>query len=332
MEIFSRQTLGPSSIIVLMFNKLIFAAVVLCFSLNPTGEAYSKTDFEIDEEIQNVVSQRHPKDTPEWWRGLGPTAPRVMIALYEKSDQTYVRLRLVEGLAYFSEDSKAVEFLKQQADLTSDDVIRNSAIRSVGISQGAKEIDFVSKYLHHTDAQTRLMAAQTIQGINDPQVKTLLEQYKKEEKAKWIIDRLNGRFQTPTQPLEIVSSSEDRVNPILSGVWSGVLIYPLLSKSGMTVVTAELKFEGKTKSELKGKISLLFKKKATQNFVLKGLFNKGVLLKGLLPKEISPILDVRKNKIQDFEFDGDIQEFQSLYLLRLSLPQLGGNLIVRRNN
>jgi hypothetical protein len=163
--IFSRHILARSLIIALIFSNF-----------HGVASAQTRTDAELEQAIQDVIIQRHPTDTPEWWRELGPEAPRVIIGMAEKAPRLYQRLRLVEALGWF-DDQRAVEYLKRQADSASNGVIRNAAVKAIGNSQGAKELEFVSKFLKHSDPQTRKAAAQAVHKINAPKLKSFESQH-----------------------------------------------------------------------------------------------------------------------------------------------------------
>lgn len=179
------------------------------------------TDSEIEEKIQDTLSQIHPTDTPEWWRALGAKAPKIIIEMQKKVNTTYQKLRLVEALAWFEGDKDAKEFLKNEVN-NEEDVIRNAAIKSLGRSQGASEVSTISKFLKHRDPQTRVAAAETLRAIEDPEAKKVFSEYLKEEKSTWIVNRIQGV--TPTsKPFKanIKSALQNFV-----GIWNGYWIRP----------------------------------------------------------------------------------------------------------
>jgi hypothetical protein len=207
--------------------------VVLCFAvglavvagLSGTRQAWALTNDEVKAQIEEVLMERHPSDTPDWWRSLGSNTPGVIISMYERTSYTYKRVRLLQGLAWF-DVPEAVEFLKRQAESTEDSVIRNVSIRSIGFSQGKKETDFIAKFLNSQDPQTRYAAADTLQKLNDPHASEVLEKYLKQEKTPWIAPKLKGELPKPALPLTPVGSSEDRLAPEFAGEWSGFWIVP----------------------------------------------------------------------------------------------------------
>ncbi|MBI3535288.1 MAG: HEAT repeat domain-containing protein [Deltaproteobacteria bacterium] len=292
--------------------------------------SFAKTDLEIEEAIQDVISQRHPTDTPAWWLGLGTSAPGVIISMYEKTTQTYTKVRLVEGLAFFKDNSRALEFLKQQAEKTDEDVIRHSVIRNIGFTHGMAEIDFLSKYLHHADSQTRLVAAQAIQKTANSKAQDIIEQYKKEEKARWIVDRLDGKLQTPLKPLTLVSSSEDNVSPIFLGFWKGYFVYPKRESRNLELIQANLQISGQTKTDVKGELTLFFNGKKYKTYILKDMKLRNKKLIAFLPKKISAEIKPIKQKEGLSEITGEIQEFEDIILFYLSAKDFAGSLVLRK--
>jgi HEAT repeat protein len=66
-------------------------------------------------------------------------------------------MRLIQGLGWFN-DSAGVDFIKQQAQSSLEGPVRNAAIRTIGITQGVNEIEFLSKFLSDPNPQIRLAA------------------------------------------------------------------------------------------------------------------------------------------------------------------------------
>ncbi len=206
--------------------------------------AGARTDREIEQAISQLLVERHPNDTPDWWRGLGPQAPRVIIAMAERADDLYQRVRLVAALAHFPENARAVEYLREQAESTPEPVLREKAVRAIGISQGPKELDFLGKFLAHPDPQTRLAAAEALRGMDDAAAEARLEEYLKTEKAPFIAQRVR-REKVRARPMVPVASTADRANPAFAGVWKGVLVHPE-GAEGMAArpVTLDIRIEG----------------------------------------------------------------------------------------
>ena len=237
--------------------------LLLACALASPLRASAATDAEIESSIDVVLSQRHPKETAAWWRSLGPAAPRVMIGMYRKTDDTYRRIRVVEALGWFSESPEALEFLKELGESAdAADVVRMAAIRGVGRSQGARELDFVAGFLKHPDAQTRLTAAETLKGMDDPRAKDRLEAFLSSEKAGWLVARVRGEPVAVPGKLKPVSSSEDRVNPAFSGEWQGFWIAPRPEQGPLEARPASAKLEIKELTRLEGSMSIQFQKGA----------------------------------------------------------------------
>src|SRR5207253_525115 len=102
----------------------------------------------------HTIDQRHPADTPDWWRSLGSNAPAVIIQMYKDTTSVYRKSRLVQGLAWF-DDSAAADFVKEVAETTDNSVLRQAAIKTYGITNGDKDTDSLAKFLNHADQRTR---------------------------------------------------------------------------------------------------------------------------------------------------------------------------------
>lgn len=307
---------------------VLLLASVLALGASRSGFAY--TDSEIEELVMGSISELHPKASAEWWRSLGAGASRVMMKLYEKSTRIYHRLRLTEALAFFADDPKVADFLKQQADSTPDDVIRHAVIRGIGATLGAKESDFLGKFLSHSDPDTRFEAAQALQKIDDPRAKTLLEKFRSEEKTPWILSRLNNELPKNPRPLQPSGSSEDRLNPALAGEWKGLWITPVSGNptsgegdgTGFRAEAANLSLVAENGSELKADLEL----KAGKS--------------GLAKRISIPRIQARKNRVFGtlpagaldpgvVAFEGELREEAGTMLLELRAPKLGATVVLR---
>lgn len=207
-----------------MKRTFLIFALFLSLSLSLSSSAWSKTEAEIEQAIQDVLAQRHPEDTPDWWRSLGRETPTIIIRMFEKSTDVYHKLRLVQALAWFDEP-QAVDFVKTQAQSTEYGVIRNAAVKTVGVSRGKEEIDFISKFLSHSDIQTRFAAAEALKRIGDPMAEAKVNDYLQKEKAPWVAQKLKGQLKTPRGRLAVAESSESRNFWKSSlGTWKGYLV------------------------------------------------------------------------------------------------------------
>src|SRR5690606_22072854 len=102
--------------------------------------------------IRQVLMERHPTDGRDWWRALGPETPDVILSLYPETRNVNHRVRLVQALTWFPEHDGAARFLKEQAEAKANNpVLRRAAVKSVAISRGEREVEFLSKFLKEED-------------------------------------------------------------------------------------------------------------------------------------------------------------------------------------
>lgn len=193
-------------------------------------DAWAKSAQEIEQEVRTAIQQRHPTDTPDWWRGLGPEAPGVLISLFQSSTKIYEKVRLLDALAWF-DDPVATEFLKKQVRETNESALKMSALRSVGVSQGAEQADFLSRYLNDRDPQVRIVAARAIQTAaqnGDERSKAHLEAYRKNENTMWVLNRLDGKTPAPprSKTFRMVASTGSHVDDQFIGYWKGQWLVP----------------------------------------------------------------------------------------------------------
>lgn len=303
----------------------LFLTLGLFFCLSHL--AFAKSEAEIRQWIEDTIGQRHPTDTPDSWRALGSSAPSIIISMYEGNSHIFQRLRLLGGLAWF-DDPQATQFLKQQADGSSDDVIRNAAIKSIGSSQGAKEEDYISKFLSNPDAQTRFIAADTLKRLNDPKANQVVEKYLSEEKQTWISQRLKEQTPVLTQPLKVVGSSEDALNSNFAGTWRGFWVYPLEAKIGMQSDAVMLKLRLEQALEANGELSVeapLPLKDKRRAYDLKHTRGRSAHLSGEL---VEKALTGTK---EPTPFEADLVQEKGNFLLHVKTPKNSGVLTLRRD-
>jgi hypothetical protein len=167
---------------------LIFAVGLFGFS----QESRAWSDDEIRSTIEESLKMRHPEETPDWWRSLGRNAPKIMISIFRGDSNTYHQIRLVDALAWF-DDVETVEFLKDQAANHRNTIVKRSAIRSVGLSQGIKEKKFLRRALESSDPHTRLATANLLNELKDPGADKLVNEFIKTEKIDWVSSPLKQR-------------------------------------------------------------------------------------------------------------------------------------------
>jgi hypothetical protein len=308
-----------------MYNKMTKLILIFVLVFSFPGSAYSKTDTEIETAIENELMNRHPSDTGEFWTGLGPTAPDVIIQKYVKADNSYHKTRLLAGLGFFPENSKAVDFLKEQAESSDDSIVRNTAIRSIAHSQGAGEIDFLSRFLKSEDLQTRLATAKALRSIKDSRAKSVLENFLKSEGNSWIKDQLkNSQPVSPLKPLSIVSSNSDALSPLFNGKWKGYFIIPGPGKVGLKSKQVYIQLTVENGRTIQGQIE--WTKKTTKESIsfskLEGQANK---LKGVIQYALN-------NKMQKLDFEFELFDKGDTSLIKGDLKPVNGGLIAQKED
>jgi hypothetical protein len=339
-------------------SRTLFVATALLLGVSASSwpqAAWAYTNEEVRAQIEEVLMERHPSDTPDWWRSLGANAPGVIISMYEKTSYTYKRIRLLQGLGWF-EAPEAVEFLKSQADTTEESVIRGVAIRAIGFSQGKKETDFISKFLGNRDPQTRFAAADTLQKLNDPHAGEILDKYLKQEKTPWIAPKLRGELPRPASPLTAVATSEDRLAPEFVGEWSGFWLAPKSAREkGMDSLPVAFQLKVDKQKEEIGRSSpaagivafsgeLLLqeqkKKRTPRVFRFDRLTGKSTHLSGVLvavPPEVKVTAGATSPSPspappEELLFEADVSHQAGSVLLELRIRKLGVVLVARRGS
>jgi len=205
------------------------------------------SESEIEAAITQTLKQRHPSDTPEWWKGLGPKAPAVIRRMYEQSRKTYHKVRLIQALGWFH-DPENKDFIKEQVTNSDLAVVRNYGLRTLAIGFEDQEIEFLSKYLRHANLETRYFAADAIKRIADStgseDAKAILEHFSETESSKWIVEKLEGKkpkvqFSKKLVPTEVEVARKELVLPhSFKGKW--VAFAPELKKDRSQAVFLEL--------------------------------------------------------------------------------------------
>jgi len=298
-------------------------SVLFLFLASLTAVASAATDGEIKNQIEGVLAQHHPQYRPSFWQGLGPSAPHVMIGMYQESESILEKTQLLVGLGGFS-TPEVEEFLKAQASSSPDDVIRNGSLRSLGVSQGARDEDFVAGFLKNPDSQTRLAAAEVLQKIGDSRSRGYLDEWKASEKAPGLVSRVNGILPTPVEPLLTVSTSEDAPSRELEGNWRGYLVRPKAgAASGMSSEGILLRISGVT-PEIQGDITLKTKA-GMKNFVLDKMIGKKSHFQGKIESKQRDTSELKA------EIKFDIAQEESAWILRGGLSPWNGTLILKRD-
>lgn len=209
-------------------KSLLLVMMCIC----SMASAALKTDDEIEKAIKQVLMERHPTDTKEWWQGLGPQTSKIVIRMHESTSNIYHRIRLLQALAWF-DDAVSASFVKEQLKDSKNAVVQQAALRTLALSQGDKEVDTLSGYLSHSNPSVRLAAARSLKLIEerspDSKASAQLAEYRKSEKAGWVLAQLeNPTPQVPAgQKLALVSSNNRgdlRSDPRFDGKWKGFWI------------------------------------------------------------------------------------------------------------
>lgn len=320
-----------------LMKKTLVGLMGLLAVLTYAPGAFALSNTEIQQQVQDILMERHPTDTPDWWRSLGANAPGVIMSMYEHTSHTYHRIRLLQGLGWFNTPEVA-DFLKKQAEDSTDDVLRNTAIRSVGFSQGVREEDFIAKYLSHSDPDTRYTAADVLKSLKDPRADALVEKYLQEEKVPWISAKLKGELPRPTAMLTPVATSEDRLNPEFAGVWKGFWVLPRKpSEEGMKTeaATATIQLEGPT--DLRAEVVSIRGGKG-QTWKLDRVAGKGSKISGVIVRVLAPTKDSKgapKKATPGSEpipFEAELTQEAGHTLLEIHARKLGAFLILRKKS
>jgi hypothetical protein len=291
------------------------------------------TEAEIQQSVTTTLMNRHPDDTPEWWRKLGAQAPRILMRMYEADSSTYHRMRLIEGLSAFTDDPVALAFIKQQAERSPDDVIRNNAIRVVGMAQGAREEAFLTQFLAHEDPNTRIAAALALKKLGTSSASARVESFMAEEKTAWVLAKLKGESPKASGALLPSGSSEDRLSPDLGGVWHGFWVAPRLDQPhGMRSEAVELKLSLQAGAsaqggELGGEMKVRTQHK-TRALGLSHLSGKGTHWSGSLVEEIAAQPKPRR---EETSFEAEMVQQAGSFLMQLKLARTGAWIYLRRD-
>ncbi len=151
--------------------------------------AWAHSEYEMRENISQVLSHRHPSESGTWWKSLGPSAVPVILQMYQEEVNIYRRIRLLDALAWFDVPD-AVQFLKRTANESSNDVIKCSAVNSIIRSQGMREERFISKVLRSESSSLKITAARALDELEDERATHLVDEFLKEKGNSSFIQRV----------------------------------------------------------------------------------------------------------------------------------------------
>ncbi len=319
------------------------AVVIFVWSLGPQALAAGSINPLLEEKIQATIDQRHPTDTADWWRALGPDAVKTIIAMYDQTSQVYPRIRLIQGLGWF-DDPDAVAFIKNQADNATDDVVRNASITSLSLSQGSREDDFIAKFLDNNDPQTRMTAALALKHLpDDPHAEELLIKYLASEKQGWIRDRVTREPAVPlSAPLKITSRQERKLAPEFDGSWTGLWLQPRRAASARATppngmrsdpVTVELELDDD--GILSGELKVKLKPDSgpgpekVYTYKVEKIIGKDAHITGILSRATPKPKD--PNAKITMAFDAELAQRDKLALLHVVIPEVMGTLVLKKD-
>ncbi len=292
---------------------------------------------QIQEAIDETLAQRHPKDNAQWWRSLGEGAPPIIIRMFEDSKQVFRRVRLLQGLGWF-DDPVALDFIKKQALAAGDDnSIRNAAIKTVGVTQGVKELGFVSEFLKHPHPQTRWTAADVIRRMHDPRADQALQEYLKGEKVEWIVSKVLSASGEKVKAAPLVIPTALTLSPEFQGRWIG--IWAVLKKAEKpqakelenTTIESET-LEVELKLEL-GRLGAVVRAHAAK--AAKASVGREFHLENLKPREgsqtkLAGVLVQGGTPVQKYEIQGELTRETGELLLDLRSPAFGMVTLLKR--
>lgn len=292
----------------------------------------------LQSEIQAVTHEIHPTDTADWWRNLGPQAPAVIMSMYQETSSVYERLRLIEGLGWF-DDQATTDFLKQQAQDATDDVIRDASITSIAISQGAQAEDFISGFLQSDDPQTRYSAASALKRIGDARSNELLTGYLSTEKLAWLRNRIIQQpVNPPVAPLRIATRQERKLNAAFDGHWTGFWVEPVRgpkASAGMKSDPVALDLTLRNGTDLSGELQRsgsippVSGVASPKSYRLDRIVGKEGRITGVFSRKLASSPG-KPSRRQEVAFDGELVQKDGITVLHFVMPEALGTMIVRR--
>ncbi len=175
-----------------LYVHLIISLLLLFFSSAFASDSNSRSDGILEESILEVIRMRNSKESPEWWRSLGPAAPKAILSLYRKTNSTYIKIRLLEALRWF-DDSTATDLMKNEFEQNRNELIRAAAIRAIGMSQGMKEAQLIERALKNSSGRLRVAAAQGLLGTTDSEAHQMVDRFLLGEKQEWVVRKVLQR-------------------------------------------------------------------------------------------------------------------------------------------
>ncbi|GEM_PF-924487 len=126
----------------------IFSCSFLVFMSPFIGHAW--TEGELREQIEARIKDRHPHPDSEFWLSVGKSGSKVLRELYSQTNSTYEKIRILESLVWFRE-SENTRFLKSVTNDEKTSILKSRALRSVALSEGLNEENYLVQMSHHSD-------------------------------------------------------------------------------------------------------------------------------------------------------------------------------------
>ena len=134
---------------------------MLVFSMG----AYAETLEQIQEQVEALVMDRHPKRNAEFWLTHAQSAPQILRKMYTETTSIYKKARILESLAWYR-GAENTRFLKSVAGRETHSLVISRAIRSIAVSQGLQEEKYLTQMAHHLDPGVRKEALQLLERLH----------------------------------------------------------------------------------------------------------------------------------------------------------------------
>lgn len=284
----------------LLGKWVLISLLLLSPTLSIDVSQAQTNESEIQEKVEAVLSSRHPSETDFWWRSLGPSAPQILIKMYQEKTSTYHKMRLIDGLRAFKDHPDAVQFLLKELGEQKQSAIRKNLIESVIAQNSPGALQAVEPFLSDEDPQVRFVTARALKRLNTSEAKSMLSLYQQNEKQSWIVKRLN-KEPVPVASLSPAASSLDTEKSQFSGTWQGYWLYDHAGQ--MLTIPAEysVAWADRKLADLKVTLKLDDKKTEVIKFTLKSESTELKQLKmvAVLSESQTKWLSDLKNKIKN---------------------------------
>ncbi len=139
--------------------------LLLCLFGNTSARAEDAGT--VERRIRAEISQRHPgPDVPDFWRSLGPEAVPVLIRMYDASQSRFEKIRIIEGLGYFSIPEAQEKLETAAVEWKSNNVFRRQVAESQ-IRASSEPIAVQLHWLEDADKDVRAAALRQIHAKFD---------------------------------------------------------------------------------------------------------------------------------------------------------------------